>query len=295
MIIIVESGATKSDWRVIGEDGRQIAQCILPGMNVSSMRLDAIRSVLEEGLTELRAELTRLDEGYDPLDGASFYLYTAGVVTDPIREDVRNFVLSRVSFKEFDMQNDLVGAARSVLGLSRGIAAIMGTGSNTCFYDGETVTQNVLSGGYVIGDDGSAAALGKLFLADYIKNLIPSDVAEDFASKFDASYSGIVENVYRSESPSGYLGSLAPFILSHYDNPHIEELVNFNFKRFIDRSLKQYDTTCYPVGIVGGFGFACRDIFAPMCVAAGIRIAGFLAQPIDGLVKYHCNANPVIR
>jgi len=276
MIVIVESGATKSDWRIIGTSGEQIARHLHSGINVSSMKMDVIRDVLASGISELGSPA-----------GASFYMYTAGVVTDTIREEIREFVLSKSDFKDFDLQNDLVGAARSVLGRKPGIAAIMGTGSNTCFYDGESVSQKVLSGGYVIGDDGSGATLGKLFLTDFIKNLIPSEVAADFASKYDASYAGIVENVYRSATPSGYLGSLAPFILSHYDNPKIKELVDSNFQRFIDRSLKQYDTSLYPVGIVGGFGYACRDIFTPMCESAGIKVAGFLQEPINGLIDYH--------
>lgn len=276
MFVIVESGATKSDWRLIGDSGEQLARNLHPGINVSSISMTAIKDVLEAGLSEL-----------GDLGGASFYMYTAGVVTDAIRDEVKSFVLSKADIVDFDLQNDLAGAARSVLGRKPGIVAIMGTGSNTCIYDGTNVSQKVLSGGYIIGDDGSGAVLGKMFLTDFIKNLIPSDVAADFASKFDASYAGIVENLYRSTAPSGYLGSLAPFVLSHYDNPKIKALVDENFQRFIDRSLSQYDTSRYPVGIVGGFGYACREIFAPMCEAEGIRIAGFLPEPISGLIEYH--------
>ena len=280
MILLVESGATKSDWRMVDESGKLISRQLLGGMNVSTVRMERIRELLSEGIAA---------SGACPDD--SFYMYTAGVVTEEIRGELRDFILSLIPFREFDVQNDLVGAARSVLGHGKGIAAIMGTGSNSCFYDGKSVSQKVMSGGYIIGDDGSGAALGRMFLADYIKNLIPEEVAVDFASKFDASYSGIVENLYRGAAPSGYLGSLAPFILSHYDNPYIREMVHANFQRFIDRSLKCYDTEKYPVGIVGGFGYACREIFSELCRRSAVRLAGFLPEPVEGLVKYHILRN----
>ena len=276
MIIIVESGATKSDWRVLDDEGGQIERHLLHGTNVSSMKIEKVKEVLSEGLNMVGA--TEKD---------SLYLYTAGVMTDSIRRELTDFVLSQVRLADIEIQDDLVGAARGVLGCRPGVAAIMGTGSNSCFYDGMTVSQKVYSGGFILGDNGSASALGKLFLTDYIKKLIPEDVAGAFESEFDASYKGIVENVYRGSSPAGYLGSLAPFIMSHYDNPYIKQMVDRNFQDFIDRSLKCYDTSVYPVGIVGGFGYACRDIFMALCEESGIEVAGFLKEPIEGLIRYH--------
>ena len=258
MKIIVESGATKSDWRIVDDNGVQVARHLLAGMNVSSMRMERVKEVLAEGLGLAGVK-----------DGDSLYLYAAGVVTDEIRGGIGNYISSMVALAGFDMQNDLVAAARSVLGHQSGVAAIMGTGSNTCFYDGAGVSQKVRSGGFILGDEGSASALGRLFIADFLKNLVPAPVAKDFEEKFDASYAGIVENVYRSPSPAAYLGGLAPFILSHYDDPYIKEMVDGNFRSFIDRALKCYDTETYPVGIVGGFGYACRDIFIPLCEKSG--------------------------
>lgn len=276
MIIIVESGATKSDWRKIDENGNLVSRSLHHGTNVSSMRMDTVKSVLSEGCEAVKA--SREDR---------FYLYTAGVITDEIREELNAYILSLADFKDVDIQTDLMGAARGALGHQSGVAAIMGTGSNTCFYDGKTVSQTVLSGGFIIGDDGSASVLGKLFITDYLKRLIPEDIARDFESKFDSSYMSIVENVYRGSAPAGYLGGFAPFIMSHYDNPHIKEMVDRNFRNFIERSLKTYDTDTYPVGIVGGFAHACQDIFIPMCEEAGIRVSGIIKEPIEGLINYH--------
>ncbi|MBO4671464.1 MAG: hypothetical protein J5640_06445 [Bacteroidales bacterium] len=276
MKIIVESGATKSDWRITGEGADSSRGRLFPGMNVSTMPLDHVLEVLTGALDSL---------GRPGLEG--IYLYVAGIVTPAIREALEGRIRECVKVGEIDIQNDLVAAARAVCGRSEGIVAILGTGSNTCFYDGATVSQKVRSGGYIIGDEGGGACLGKLFLADFIKGLVPDEVASDFASRYDASYAGIVENVYRSPAPAGFLGSLAPFILSHYGNPYVKSLVDGNFQSFVDRALRHYDTGRYPVGVVGGFGYACRDIFSRICAENGLRLGSFEAAPINGLLKYH--------
>ena len=274
--IIVESGATKSDWRVLGQDGREVKRFLRAGTNVSSMKLEDIKSTLTEAFAS---------EGLEK--AAGFYLYTAGVVTPEIADELVNHLRSLAQIDEIEINNDLMGAARGACGHEPGIAAILGTGSNTCFYDGSTLSQKVYSGGYVIGDEGSGASLGKLFLADFIKGLVPDEIAQDFAKEFDSSYAGIVQGVYRSASPSGYLGSLAPFILRHYSHPYAKALVDKNFQSFIDRSLLRYDTARYPVGIVGGFGWACKDIITPLLDKAGIKVSRFIKAPIEGLCEYH--------
>lgn len=274
--IIVESGATKSDWRVLGQDGREVKRFLRAGTNVSSMKLEDIKSTFTEAF---------VSEGLEK--AAGFYLYTAGVVTPEIADELVNHLRSLAQIDEIEINNDLMGAARGACGHEPGIAAILGTGSNTCFYDGSTLSQKVYSGGYVIGDEGSGASLGKLFLADFIKGLVPDEIAGDFAKEFDSSYAGIVQGVYRSASPSGYLGSLAPFILRHYSHPYAKALVDKNFQSFIDRSLLRYDTARYPVGIVGGFGWACKDIITPLLDKAGIKVSRFIKAPIEGLCEYH--------
>ena len=275
--VVVESGATKSEWRVLDRHGALLLRFFRPGMNVSTMLLSTIKKTLSESVCA---------EGLQDVSG--FYLYTAGVLTDAIQSELAEFIQQICPQARIDIQNDLMGAARSVCGHAPGIAAILGTGSNTCFYDGNQLTQKVYSGGYVIGDDGSGATLGKLFLTDYIKGLVPGDVAADFSKEFDSSYAGIVEGVYRSSSPSGYLGSLAPFLLARYsDSTYVSALINRNFQAFIDRSLLRYDVAHYPVGIVGGFGWACQEILRPLLDEAGIRVSRFIKAPIEGLCEYH--------
>lgn len=275
-IIVCESGATKADWRVI-EDGIQTAQVFSAGTNVSTMRMETIAAIIRE-------TAGRLPSGkYDGL-----FFYTAGVVTPAIEAELSEVLKDNFDVMEPEVQNDLVASARAACGHAPGIAVIMGTGSNSCQWDGERIVKHVKSGGFIIGDDGSASVLGKLFISDFIKGLVPEEIAEEYARQFPHEYADIVEMVYRNPaSPSGWLGSLCPFILSHYSNPYIKRLVDGNFQAFIDRCLKQYDTADYSVGIIGGFGNALQHIVRPIFEANGIRIRAFIPAPVEELVKYH--------
>lgn len=276
MKILIESGATKSEWRILDSNEK----FFLAGTNVSAMPIDAVKKVLGEGIAKC-GEINN-----DSIEG--FYLYTAGVVTDAIRSELTGFIRERAPKAEIEVQNDLLGAARGACGRESGIVAIMGTGANTCFYDGLTVSQKVYSGGFILGDDGSASVLGKLFIADWLKFRVPKDIAQDFTARFDGSYASIVENVYRSGSPSRYLGAFAPFLLEHYaTSDYVKTLVDGNFRAFAEKSLLAYDVDRYEVGIVGGFGWACRDIVRGIFAEYCIRIKGFIPAPIDGLEKYH--------
>lgn len=276
-IILVESGATKSDWRVLGEHGNVKNQAFLPGMNLSTMRMEDILGILSEAF----------DSGMFHGGIKGFYLYAAGVVTDSVRDKLTTYLRSRADIDDVDIEDDLTGAARAVCGHSPGIAAILGTGSNACFYDGTAVSREVYSGGYILGDEGSAATLGKLFLSDYLKGMVPENVAEDFRRSFDSTYTAIIDGVYHSASPSAFLGSLAPFIVSYMDVPYISGLIKGNFKAYIDRILTRYDVSKYPVGIVGSFGWACRDILVPMLEQSGITVSKVIKDPVDELCKYH--------
>ena len=278
MKIIAECRATKSDWRLI-KDGEEIRQVISSGINVSTMKMSAIYETIAGLSEQFKAES---DEVTD------LHIYVAGVITDEIESDLRSRFTAHFPNAETEIQNDLLAAARALCGHAPGIATILGTGSNSCQYDGTEIVKRVYSSGFILGDEGSAATLGKLFVADFLKGLVPEEIAKDFSSRYQTDYSTIVANVYRSESsPSGYLGGFAPFIMEYYGHPYIKELVDGNFRAFIRRSLKQYDTDNLPVGVIGGFGCALKDIFERIAEEEGISISRFLKAPIEGLIEYH--------
>lgn len=277
MKIIAECGATKSDWRLVC-DGAGIKQVLVSGINGATMNWDAVKAIVNEALEQLC-------DVYDAIE--SLHIYVAGVVTEEVEANFKNLFATRYPSAEVEIQTDLVAAVRAACGHAPGIAAILGTGSNSCQWDGEKIVRKVATGGFILGDEGGATTLGKLFIADFIKGLVPAEIAEDFSSRYPSDYATIVANVYRSQSPSAYLGSFAPFIMEYYHHPYIKELVDGNFRSFIRRSLKQYDTEGCPVGVVGGFAYALKDIFMRIASEEGITVSRIIKAPIEGLIEYH--------
>lgn len=281
LTLIVESGATKGDWRVVSPSGEESCRFLSEGTNVSTMTMHAVKRIIAETSEKIAAL------GYNV---EKIWFYTAGIPTHEIKEVLTAVFKEKFPSADIEIEDDLTAAARAACGHKRGIAAIIGTGSNSCLWDGEKIVKKIRTGGFILGDEGSASALGKAFIADFIKDLVPENIAADFKERFDSSYESIVENVYRSQaSPSGYLGSFTPFLMQYYETePYIKALVDNNFRSFIRRVLKQYGTDS-PVGIIGGFGCALKDIFTRIAQEEGITISGFLASPIEGLIKYHCS------
>lgn len=274
MKLIVDSGATKADWCLVSE-GRQVARVQTPGISLTFMSPEDVGKVAAEALKGL-------GEDFAP-DITEVHFFAAGLVQRPERalEDV--FPAACIEY-----ESDLVAAARAVCGRRPGIAAIIGTGSNSCLWDGWKVTANIRPGGFILGDEGSGAVLGKLFLADYLRGLVSGKVAEAFASRFDASYLSIVKGVYRSEAPSRYLGSIVPFILENQGDEYIDSLIYSNFRSFFERCLSRYEAPAgTPVGIVGGLAAACSGLIGKAASECGMKVSKILSSPMEGLTEYY--------
>ena len=269
MILIVESGATKTDWCALAPDGR-VQRLQTPGMNLSSISAEANAAVFADAV----AQFSGVEE---------VHFYAAGLLEFPA--DLDRVFKERFPEARCEYASDLVAAARAACGHAPGIAAILGTGSNTCQYDGEKIVRNIHGGGFIIGDEGSAAALGRMFLADLVKELVPADLAEAFARDHEADYVSVVRNVYKTPAPSRYLGSLAPFLLEHQGEAYVDELIDRNFRDLIERTLVRYDRL--PVGVVGGFGNACRGRLERLGAEYGLTFARFIPSPMEGLIAYH--------
>jgi len=265
MKIIAECGATKTDWCAICSDGttKRISS---EGINFAVMSSQAADEIIRKAVMALSSGGEMLSE---------MYIYAAGQFENRSGGNV-------------EYNSDMLGAARALFGHNPGIAAVIGTGSNSCFFDGENIVKNIHSGGFILGDEGSASCLGKLFLADFLKGFVPQAMAEDFKTSHDSDYPTIVKNVYKGESPSRYLGDIAPWILEWYErDEYARNLVDDNFRNFFKRSIMQYDTDAYELGLVGGFAFACRDIVMKVAAELGVKISQIIKSPIEGLIEYH--------
>ena len=278
MKIIADCGATKSEWRVLHSDG-SVSNHSAQGINASAMSAESIIRII----SDIKEQISASD-----VSVAEIYLYMAGLPSEELKESITAAFSQGFKVSSIEFHSDLTAAARAVCGHKPGIAAILGTGSNSCQYDGEKIVKQVYSGGFILGDEGGAATLGKLFISDFIKGLVPAEIAEDFKSRFPSDYCSIVTSIYKSAgSPSGYLGSLAPFIMEHYGHPYIKELVDGNFRSFFRRCIKQYDTDTYSIGIVGGFGYALQETIRAIASEEGISVSSFVQTPINGLIEYH--------
>lgn len=278
MKIIADCGATKSEWRVLHSDGN-VSNLTAQGINASAMSAESIIRII----SDIKEQISATDTS-----DAEIYLYTAGLPSEELKADITAVFNQGFKVSSIEFHSDLTAAARAVCGHKPGIAAILGTGSNSCQYDGEKIVKQVYSGGFILGDEGGAATLGKLFISDFIKGLVPAEIAEEFKSRFPSDYASIVASIYRSSgSPSGYLGSLAPFIMEHYGHPYIKELIDGNFRSFFRRCIKQYDTDTNIIGIVGGFGYSLQETIRAIASEEGLSVSSFIRTPINGLIEYH--------
>ena len=264
MKLIVDCGATKADWVLPG--GKTIRT---PGFNLAQTPMDRLVAILQDAAEKLGPGIT------------SVHFYAAALVGEPPVDLGRWFPGAAIEYA-----SDILGAARALFGRDAGIAAIVGTGANTCQYDGSGIARKIDCGGFILGDEGSAAVLGRLFITDYLKGYAPAGLSAAFAKAFQADYPTLVKNVYGAPAPARYLGGFAPFLLSHYDTEdYVKSLVDNNFRAFFERAVCRYDRL--PVGIVGGFGYACREILVRIGREYDIEDLTSLASPMEGLVKYH--------
>ena len=263
MKLIVDCGATKADWAL--ESGKRFRT---KGFNLAHTPAAELKAILDDAAAEAGPGVTQV------------HFYAAGLVGEsPV--DLGQWFPGA----EIEYASDMIAAARAVCGKEPGVAAIIGTGANTCQWDGERISRNVNCGGFIVGDEGSASVLGKLFVTDYLKGCVPAGIADEFARRFEADYGSIVKGVYASAAPARYLGGFAPFILEHYADPYVKALVDGIFRLFVERTVLKYDRL--PVGVVGGFGCACREILEGIGKEYSVEFKTFMASPLEGLLEYH--------
>ena len=179
----------------------------------------------------------------------------------------------------------MMGAARALLQHTEGVACILGTGSNSCLYDGEKFVKNVPALGFILGDEGSGAVLGKRLVADLLKNQLSEDLKEQFLKEYNLTQAEIIDRVYRQPFPNRFLASLSKFCADHIDNAMIHDLVYYHFEDFVKRILKQYPPV--PVGFVGSIAYYYKDILEKVLRNNYVQLATIVQSPMDGLIEYH--------
>lgn len=281
MILIADSGSTKTDW-VLTDGGQKVLRT--QGMNPIHMAEQQMSKIL-------RAELLpQLGDNVSSIDAVFFY--GAGVRAD--MEEKMGRVLSEsmtdapfAKTGQVAACSDLLGAARALCGHSEGIACILGTGANSCLYDGSSIVANTPALGYVLGDEGSGAVLGRLFLNALFKGRLANELTDEFCAWAGTTLSGVIDRVYRQPLANRWLASLAPFIHEHLSHEGVRVLVVDNFVSFFRNNLDPYARKDLAVSAVGSVGWHFRDCLEEAALVCGYRLGKVLKTPIEGLVAYH--------
>ncbi|WP_195533453.1 ATPase [Bacteroides finegoldii] len=276
MMLIADSGSTKTDWCVI-LDNTPIKRIGSKGLNPFFQSEEEIQQELTHSL------LPQLPEG--TID--SVYFYGAGCTPEKAPTLRRAIADSLPIVGNIKAYSDMLAAARGLCGREAGITCILGTGSNSCFYDGKEIVNHISPLGFILGDEGSGAVLGKLLVGDILKNQLSPAIKEAFLKQFDLTVPEIIDRVYRQPFPNRFLASLSPFIAQHLEEPGIRQLVLGSFIAFLRRNVMQYDYTQYPAHFIGSVAHCYKEILQEAAQETGIRIGKILQSPMEGLIQYH--------
>lgn len=278
MILIADSGSTKTDWRAVTADS-ELTLNQTAGFNPMYQEADEIYNELRDAL------LPQLTDKQHP---EAIYYYGAGCSSPERNKRVEDAL--RLAFPEalLYVDHDLLSAARALCGRNPGIACILGTGSNTCLYDGVNIIDNVPSLGFLLGDEGSGAYMGKLLIKAYLYRELPDELAKSLKNTYNLTKDGILDTLYGSSIPSRYMATFAKFMHEKQKNPVIRAMIYENFAEFFERHVVKYEGhEKLPVNFVGSIAYHFSDILKQVAKKYGLHVGVILQSPIDGLIKYH--------
>jgi len=275
-ILIADSGGTKTDW-CIADNGRIEVHTATQGINPFHQGCDEIERIVQK---ELLPQLPDCGVG-------EIHFYGSGC-----REEFCPMVeaILRRAFPEADrveVAGDLLGAARAVCGHDEGIACILGTGSNSCLYDGKKIVRNTPPLGYILGDEGGGAVLGRLFLNALYKGRLPREVADDFEAETGLSMADVIGRVYRQPLANRFLASLSPFVSRHIGVSEVRRLVVGNFQSFFRNNVAPYSRPDLSVGFVGGMAAAYSAELSEAAAAEGLQVGRIVGRPLEHLAGFH--------
>ncbi|MBO5975300.1 MAG: ATPase [Paludibacteraceae bacterium] len=275
MILIADAGSTKTSWCAINKNSeKSILQT--KGINPYLQTNEDIDSLLQKELFPF------LEENIDQL-----FFYGAGCNTTEVKENLQETFSNTFGTKNVEIESDLLAAARSLLQNKVGIACIIGTGSNSCFYDGNKCVKNVSPLGYILGDEGSGSVLGKHLIGDFLKKQMPQELYSSFEDKYQITTSEVLYKVYKQPFPNRYLASFAPFLLEHIAEPYAYNLVFDNFLSFFERNLTHYDYKNHETNFVGSIAFHFRDVLEVAAYDFGLNLGKITSSPLEGLIDFH--------
>lgn len=278
MIIIADGGSTKTNWCLLNEAGQKVyfnTEGYNPYFSDTDYIIDSLRKSIP------------VDIAVDKVD--EVYYYGAGVHNEEKANIVKDALKMHFNNAEVFVGHDLLAAARALLGNQPGFAAILGTGTNTCIYDGKDISLNIDSLAYILGDEGSGCYIGKKLLSDYLRGYMPTEVSEVFYETYKLSHDEIMDNIYSKPLPNRFCASFSKFV---YDNPvnieYSRNIVKTSFTDFFENLVIHYpDYKNYTFNCIGSVAYNFRNVLEELANHYGMKVGKIMRSPIDDLVKYH--------
>jgi len=276
MILVADSGSTKTQWCLLHKNEVK-KEMLTHGINPFYQTEEEISEDIKESL------LPQINTK----EIAAVYFYGAGCALPDKKKMVENAIRHSFPSSKIEVYNDLLGAARALFGNKAGISCILGTGSNSCLYDGKEIVENVSPLGFILGDEGSGAAIGKKFIADLLKNQYPKELTENFFEQHAITPAEIMEAVYKKPFPNRFLAQFTHFMCENKEEIHIREIVFHSFLEFFNRNIHQYDYQKYSVSCMGSVAFYFEDILKQAATISRIKIETVIKGPMNGLIRFH--------
>lgn len=278
IILIADSGSTKTDW-VLCNGSIIVKRIKTQGLNPTIQNSDEILAVL-------KAELA---DNIDTTAPQKIFFYGAGCAYETANNRMKQALEAIFTTKEIEIYSDLLASARALCGHEEGIACILGTGSNSCLYDGKNIIDNTPSMGYILGDEGSGAHLGRQLVSDCVKKQLPKAIREKFMQEYNLDVATILERVYHTPLPNRWLASLTPFIQENKKNAEVHTMLKHCFTQFFQRNVMVYRRSWLPIHISGGIGMNFSEEIRETAESLGLSVGNIVESPMEGLIKFHSN------
>lgn len=278
--IVADGGSTKCAW----------AGC---GLSFSTTGVNPIQLTEDKIIDIWRNEFrgvstTGKQSDFDHID--TVFYYGAGCTGGDVNQKIANALGKLTGIKNIHVESDMLGAARAILGDKPGVACILGTGCNSCLYDGERITDNVRPLGYVIGDEGSGADIGKRIVSDALRGILPQDLRDNFFRFTGEDYASIIKHIYSEPRANAYLANFTHFAAENINRPEIESIVHDRFDAFIKRNIMLYPEEVvqnHGIGFIGSVAVHFSTILKGVCKENGIDKVNIMTNPIEGMLRYH--------
>ena len=275
--IVADSGSTKTDWLLMEQGGKCDIYSTI-GLNPYFADNDKIKSVIIDEI------LPKVDK----LVVNRIEFYGAGCASDANKIKLKTILNSVFHDAKVKISTDILGAAKSLFGNEPGIACILGTGTNTCFYDGKEIAKNIPSLGFILGDEGSGAYIGKIIIKAFLTDELPFDLKLSFIKKYNITRDLIIENVYNKPNPNAYLASYCEFLYENLHNEFIIALIKKSFRRFIKYYILKYDNYKNAnIGFVGSVGYYFKDLLDEVLAECDLKSYKNIKSPIEGLKDHY--------